>query len=215
MKGCVVHDDQVRASQTWAQPCLEPGVEHVGIARALEENGFSKIRSATRSDERRARSAVPGCQAIHALALGGLPIAANHGRCETTLIDRHKLQAATNIPLTKTQNPSSLQGAAFLVADRFFPGPSHLVERVPDAMTRDAEVPGRFRLRQVVMRRHVTPQRLPIQFMGGFRTRALVCQPTGFEPPVHTRLAHLAPPSGLRLAAAAPHKTHHPPAQIR
>lgn len=41
VKGRVVHDDQVLASQTRTQPRFEPGVEHLGIARAFEKEGSS------------------------------------------------------------------------------------------------------------------------------------------------------------------------------
>ena len=75
-------------------------------------------------------------------------------------------------------------------------------------------MPGRFRLRQVVMRGHVTPQGLPIQFVGGFRPRALVRQPPRLEPPVYARFAHLEPPSRLCLAPTTPDKIHHPLTQI-
>ena len=76
-------------------------------------------------------------------------------------------------------------------------------------------MPSRFRLCQVVMRGDMTPQGLPIQFVSGFGPRSLVCQPTGFEPPIHARLAHLEPPGRFRLASAASHKTYYPPTQIR
>jgi len=37
VKGRVVHDNQVLASQPWAQPRVQPEVKHLGIARAFEE----------------------------------------------------------------------------------------------------------------------------------------------------------------------------------
>lgn len=51
VKGRVVHDDQVLASQTRAQPGLEPGVEQRGIARAFEEERFFKIRPDAGGDQ--------------------------------------------------------------------------------------------------------------------------------------------------------------------
>ena len=51
VKGRVVHDDQVLAGQTRTQPGFEPGVEHLGIARAFEEDGFGKIGSDTGGDQ--------------------------------------------------------------------------------------------------------------------------------------------------------------------
>ncbi len=75
-------------------------------------------------------------------------------------------------------------------------------------------MPGRFRLRQGVMRGDVTPQGLPIQLVGGVRPRSLVRQTTGFEPPVHAGLTHLEPPGCLCLASTAPDKLHHPLTQI-
>lgn len=75
-------------------------------------------------------------------------------------------------------------------------------------------MPGRFRLRQVVLRGDVTPQGLPIQFAGGFRPRSLVRQTPGFEPSVHARLAHLEPSGRLCLASAAPDKINNACAQI-
>lgn len=63
-----------------------------------------------------------GRQAIHALALGRIPIAASHERREAALIDMNRLQAATYVPLTKTQKLSSLQRAALFIAGRFFSG---------------------------------------------------------------------------------------------
>lgn len=73
---------------------------------------------------------------------------------------------------------------------------------------------GHFRLRQVVMRGHVTPQCLPLQLVSGVRPRSLVHQSPWLAPPVHARLAHLEPPSRLRLAATTPDKIHPPLAQI-
>ena len=58
-------------------------------------------------------------------------------------------------------------------------------------------MPGRFGLRQVVLRGDVMPQGLPSQFAGGVRPRSPVRQPSGFEPPVHARLAHRDSPSRL------------------
>ncbi|MBS0184032.1 MAG: hypothetical protein JSS39_16720 [Nitrospira sp.] len=75
-------------------------------------------------------------------------------------------------------------------------------------------MPSRFRLCHVVVRGNMTPQGLPIQFVCGVGPRTLVCQPTGLEPPIHARLAHLEPPSRLRLAPTTPDKIHHPLAQI-
>ncbi|MBX3325440.1 MAG: hypothetical protein KF682_06030 [Nitrospira sp.] len=46
----------------------------------------------------------------------------------------NELQAATSVPLPKTQQRSSLQRAALCVAGRFFPGLPYLVEGGPDAM---------------------------------------------------------------------------------
>ena len=158
---------------------------------------------------------MPGRQAVHALSLGRILIAASDGRGEAALIDMHGLEAATKVSLAKPQTSSSVQRAALFVARRFFPGPFHLVERVPDAMARDPEMPGRFGLRQVVLRGDVMPQGLPIQFAGGVRPRSPVRQPSGFESPVHARLAHRDPPSRLCLAAAAVHKTHHAQAHIQ
>ena len=63
-----------------------------------------------------------GRQAVHALSLGRIPIAASDGRGEAALIDRHGLEAATKVSLTKPQKPSSLQRAALFVARRFFSG---------------------------------------------------------------------------------------------
>lgn len=83
---------------------------------------------------------MPRCQAIHALSLGRIPIAANHGRREAALIDIDGLQTALDVPRPTAQEPSSLPRAALFVACRFFPGPSHLVQRVPNAMTRDPEM---------------------------------------------------------------------------
>ncbi len=51
VKGRVVHDDQVRAGQTGAQSDVEPGVEHLGIARALEEDGFDTRWADTGGDQ--------------------------------------------------------------------------------------------------------------------------------------------------------------------
>ena len=59
VKGRVVHDDKVLASQTRAQPGLEPGIEHLCIAGAFEEEGFLKIQPDTGGDQRGARSSVP------------------------------------------------------------------------------------------------------------------------------------------------------------
>ena len=123
VKGRVVPDDQVHAGQTWAQPYLEPGVEHLGIARAVEEDRFCKLWPDARGNERGARSSRPGRQAVHAVSLVGIPLAACDGRREAALIDRHELQAATSVPLPKTQQRSSLQRAALCVAGRFSPGP--------------------------------------------------------------------------------------------
>ena len=75
-------------------------------------------------------------------------------------------------------------------------------------------MPGRFGLRQVVLRGDVMPQGLPSQFAGGVRPRSPVRQPSGFEPPVHARLAHRDSPSRLCRAATTPYKIHHPLAQI-
>lgn len=51
VKGRVVHDNQVRARQTRTQPCFESGVEHLGIARAFEEEGFFKLWADTGGDQ--------------------------------------------------------------------------------------------------------------------------------------------------------------------
>lgn len=72
----------------------------------------------------------------------------------------------------------------------------------------------RFRLCHILMHGDMTPQGFPIQFVSGFEPRALVHQPTGFEPPIDARLTHLEPPSGLCLAATTSDKIHHPLAHI-
>ncbi len=51
VKRGVVHDDQMLAGQRRIQPRLEPGVEHLRIARAFEEAGVFKLGSDTGGDE--------------------------------------------------------------------------------------------------------------------------------------------------------------------
>ena len=51
VKGRVVQDDQVLAGQTRTQPGLEPGIEHRGIARAVEEERFFKSRPDAGGDQ--------------------------------------------------------------------------------------------------------------------------------------------------------------------
>src|SRR5574337_372911 len=74
-------------------------------------------------------------------------------------------------------------------------------------MARDPEMPGCFRLRQVVMRGDTPPQGLPIQLVGGVRPRSLVRQTTGLShrytlasPTLNLRAASaLLPPSRTKL----------------
>ena len=56
------------------------------------------------------------------------------------------LFAAANEPLAKAQEPSALPRVAFLVAHPFFTGHRQFMQRVPDAMPGDVEMPGPFGL---------------------------------------------------------------------
>lgn len=106
------------------------------------------------------RALVSGYQAIHPLALRRISITASDGRGNATRIDMHELEASTTVSFTKTQHPLSLYLATLFIAGRFFPSPSHLVEHVPDALAQAPEMPGCFRLRQVVIRDTATPPNL-------------------------------------------------------
>lgn len=61
------------------------------------------------------------------------------------------LQTALNVLRPTAEEPSSLPWAALFVACRSFPGPSHLVQRVPDAMARDSKMLGGFRLASTIL----------------------------------------------------------------
>jgi len=71
-----------------------------------------------------------------------------------------------------------------------------------------------FCLCHVGMRFDTTPQRLPIQFVGGVRARSLMLQPTGLGPSIHAGDSHLEPSGGFRLASALLNKINHTLAQI-
>lgn len=77
-----------------------------------------------------------------------------------------RLFAAAKEPLTKAQKPSSLQRVALVVAHRFFPSHRQFVQRVPDAMPGDLEMPRPFLLRHIVMLFNMAAQRFPIQLAG-------------------------------------------------
>ncbi len=76
------------------------------------------------------------------------------------------------------------------------------------------EMPRPFRLCPIGMSLHMTAHLLPIQLVGTARTGALVGYAARLEPPVHTGLTHLEPPSRFGLAAAAAHTIHHPLTQV-
>lgn len=61
VKGGVVHDDEMAAVQAWAEPRLEPAVEHRRIARSFQEERFSKSPFNAGRDQRGTR---PLCPAI-------------------------------------------------------------------------------------------------------------------------------------------------------
>jgi hypothetical protein len=73
---------------------------------------------------------------------------------------------------------------------------------------------GGFCLCHVVMRFAPTPQRLPVQFMGGVRARSRMLHPPGLGPSIHAGRSHVEPSGGFRLASAIPHTINDALAQI-
>ncbi|HRI39061.1 MAG TPA: hypothetical protein PLO50_10920 [Nitrospira sp.] len=65
---------------------------------------------------------MPGDEAVHALALWGVPIAPRRRRGKATFIDMDGLFAVAKKPLAPAQELSALARITFLVPDPFFYG---------------------------------------------------------------------------------------------
>ena len=120
MKCGVVHDDEMLGVQTRAQPRLQPGVEDCRIAGSFEQTGLCKSPIHASGHERGAWPSMPGNQAIHALAFRRVPIAPHRRRRQPAFIDVDGLFAASQEPFSKTEEASSSERVAFLVAHPFF-----------------------------------------------------------------------------------------------
>jgi hypothetical protein len=120
MKCGVVHDDEMLGVQTRASPRLEPGIEDCRIAGSVEQPGLGKSPLHASGNERGAWPSMPRNQASHALAFQRLSIAPHRGRRTPAFIDVDGLFAASQEPFAKTEEPSSSERVAFLVAHPFF-----------------------------------------------------------------------------------------------
>jgi hypothetical protein len=103
MKRRIVHHHEMLGCQPRTQPGLEPGVEDLRIAGALEQQRFLQAPVDPGGQQRGARSAMPGDQALHAVPLRGVPIPPHGRRRKPTLIDRDGPFAATKKPLPQAQ----------------------------------------------------------------------------------------------------------------
>ena len=99
VKGRVVHDHEMLGRQARAQPCLQPGVEDDRIAGALEQKRFFESPVHPGRNQRGAWSPMPGDEAVHTLALWGVPIAPCRRRRKATFIDMDRLFAVAKKPL--------------------------------------------------------------------------------------------------------------------
>lgn len=152
MKCGVVHDDEVVGVQTRAQPRLQPGIEHPGIASTVEQQGLCHASR----NERRPGASMSRDQAVHTLAFGGIPIPPCRRRHTPAFIEVHGVFAAAYEPLAKTEKLLATQGVAFGIAQSFFMGHPQLAQRVPDTVAGDVELPRPFRLRAIGMGLHMT-----------------------------------------------------------
>lgn len=103
MKGGVIHDHEMVGIQTRAQPRLQPGVENPRIAGAIEQHGLGQSPLHASGDERRAGPSLPGHQAVHTLAFGGIPIPPCRRRHKPTFIDVHGVFATAHESLAKAE----------------------------------------------------------------------------------------------------------------
>ncbi len=69
------------------------------------------------------------------LALGRISIAVCDGKGEVELIETHKLKATITILLMMTQKLSSLLRTMLQGKHDWIPGPSQLMEHIPDTRT--------------------------------------------------------------------------------
>lgn len=127
VKGCVVHDHEMLGRQAGTQPRLQPGVEDDRIAGPFEQKRFFELPVHPGRNQRGAWSPMPGDEAVHALALGGVPIAPCRRRRKATFIDMDRLFAVTKKPLAPAQELSALARVTFLVPNPFFYGSSAVV----------------------------------------------------------------------------------------
>jgi hypothetical protein len=158
---------------------------------------------------------MPRRQAVHALSLGRLPIAANHGWREAALIDMDGLQTALNVPRPTAQESSSLPRAALCVACRFFYGsiPNCAAHsKCNGARPRNAERLLPVSCRHACRHDAATP---PNPVVGCVRARSLMLQPTGLGPSIHAGSSHFEPSGGFRLASTLPNIINHALAQIQ
>ncbi len=100
VEGRVVHDHEMLDGQARAQPRLQPGVEDDCIAGALEQQRFSESPVHMGRNQRGAWPLMPGDQAVHAVALGGVPRAPCRRRHKATFIDMDGLFAVAKKLLT-------------------------------------------------------------------------------------------------------------------
>ena len=100
VKGRVVHDDEMLGGQARAQPRFQPGVEDNRIAGPLEQQWFSELPVHLGRNQRGAWPPMPGDQAVHAVALGGVPIAPRRRRGKATFVNMDGLLATAKQLLT-------------------------------------------------------------------------------------------------------------------
>lgn len=101
VKGRVVHDDQVLASQTRTQPRLQPCVEDHRVTRPFEQKRFFESPIHAGGDQRGAWPPMPRDQAVHASAPWRVPIPPRRRRGQAAFIDIDGLLAATKEPLSQ------------------------------------------------------------------------------------------------------------------
>src|SRR5512143_2912167 len=86
MESGIIHDDNVIAAQAWTKQGLQPDGKNHRIAGAFDQEGRLKMVIDAGRDQGRPWPPLPAGQAVTALALTGIALAACHGRLEAAFI---------------------------------------------------------------------------------------------------------------------------------